>query len=220
MSNASQQNDSRIKVIIADDHQIVRVGLRTMLEKNDEFVVVAEAETGKKAVELVDQYIPHLVLMDILMPEWNGIEATKEIRAKHPEIRVVMLTSLEDRYHIRQALKVGAMGYISKNVEPDELFQLLYRVLNGYKIYSHSVLKMLENAELPWLSEAAQIGTVELTPREQEILELIAHGLSSKEIAQRLSISRRTVETHRARLMKKLHARNTAELVRFALLHL
>ncbi len=210
----------KIRLVIADDHQVVRIGLRSILALSDDFTVVGEAASGTEAIEVVQQQQPDLVLMDIIMPEMSGIEATKRLQKQYPELPIVMMTSLEDRFHLQKALKAGARGYLTKDIEPEELFACLHKVLEGSRVYSTTVLRLMNDPEAPVLGEIIDVSTIELTQREQEILRLLAAGLTSKEIAERLYISPRTVDTHRTRLMAKLNARNVADLVRFALLHL
>ncbi len=210
----------KIPVLIADDHQVVRIGLRAVLEANEDFAVVGEATTGTEAITQVAALQPEIVLMDIVMPEMTGIEATRQLRKQYPDLLIVMMTSLEDRFHLQKAMEAGAMGYLTKDIDPEELYQCLYKVLEGSRVYSRNILRMMNDPNAPVFSDFADVRTIELTKREQEILRLLAAGLTSKEIGERLFISPRTVDTHRARLMEKLNARNVADLVRFAMLHL
>ena len=205
-----------IKVVLADDHQMVRLGLRHMLNRSEFVEVIAEAQNGQEGLELVRQYKPDVLITDILMPVMNGIELTKAVKAEEPSRAVIILTSYEDLSHFEKAIEAGANGYLSKDILPDVLVNALKSVMAGEQVFNSDFLKALsEKGKAPEYS--AQSATFSLTKREQEILMLVADGLTSQEIADSLFISPRTVETHRANIMQKLNVHNTAGLIKFVL---
>jgi len=208
-----------IRVVVADDHEVVRVGLRHLLSRHPTIEVVGEAATGEEAIALARHHRPDVVLLDIVMPRCNGIEAAKILRSILPETRVVILTSYEDAFHVEQALRAGAHGYLTKNMRPEELVEAITAVVAGEQVFSPTILAFVQDLDIAHLPGSLEQPLVRLTPQEGRVLQLIAEGLTTKEIAHRLGISPRTVETHRAHLMEKLRARNIAALVRFALLN-
>jgi two-component system response regulator NreC len=211
-------SEETLRIVIADDHEIVRVGLRHVLSRYPMFELVGEATNGEEAVALARHYRPDVVLLDIVMPRLNGIEATRILRSTMPELRVIILTSYEDSFHVEQALRAGAHGYLTKNMRPEDLVQAITAVVAGEQVFSPALIAFMQEAA-PNLPRTGDQPLVRLTPQESRVLRLIAEGLTTKEIATRLGISPRTVETHRAHLMEKLRARNIAALVRFALLN-
>jgi DNA-binding NarL/FixJ family response regulator len=206
-----------VRVLLVDDHTLFRQGLRTLLEKHGGFTVVGEAEDGRTAVKTVEELHPDIVVMDIAMKGLNGIEATRQIRQRFPQTNVVVLSMHLLESYVRQALESGASGYLLKSVAGSELVAALESVQNGGSYFSGPVSRMIVEGYLE-TSRAAKAERVSvLTPREKEVLQLIAEGNSYKEIAAALKISPKTVGQHRDRLMQKLHCRRTAELVKFAL---
>jgi DNA-binding NarL/FixJ family response regulator len=208
-----------VRIIIADDHEVVRVGLRHILSKYPNFEILGEASTGQEALALARHYHPDVLLTDIVMPSLNGIELTRILRSTLPEIRILILTAYEDAFHVEQALRAGAHGYLTKSMKPEELVEAITAVLAGEQVFSPAIMAFIQDLEIAQLSFSSDEPLVRLTPQESRVLQLIAEGLTTKEIALRLGISPRTVETHRANLMEKLRARNVAALVRFALLN-
>jgi two-component system response regulator NreC len=203
---------AKIRIVLADDHALIREGFKKLLiERENPFVeLVGEAENGKELLEIVAKTQPDLVLTDIKMPLLSGLDALKEIKEKNPEIKVVILTMHEESEYIKRAISSGADGYLSKNIEQQELERAIKTVFNGAKYFSASVNAIL----LTQLSEQHVIEQTDISPRENEVLQLVAQGLSTKQIAAQLDISNRTVETHRINLLKKLKANNTAELIK------
>jgi DNA-binding NarL/FixJ family response regulator len=203
---------AKIRIVLADDHALIREGFKKLLiERENPFVeLVGEAENGKELLEIVAKTPPDLVLTDIKMPLLSGLDALKEIKEKKPEIKVVILTMHEESEYIKRAISSGADGYLSKNIEQQELERAIKTVFNGAKYFSASVNAIL----LTQLSEQHVIEQTDISPRENEVLQLVAQGLSTKQIAAQLDISNRTVETHRINLLKKLKANNTAELIK------
>ena len=206
-----------IKILIADDHAILRTGLRKVLSATNNIDVIAEAEDGIQTVKLAEHYQPTVVLLDILMPKLTGIEAVPKIRQVCQFTFIIMFTAFEDIDHIERALKAGADGYISKGVSPQYLIEALNNVVMGQKVYSKSIINLIRDGIITNYSQTEE--NVDITPKEKEVLQYLAQGFTSKEIAIKLDISTRTVETHRHNLMKKLELTNTAQLVRYAILH-
>ncbi|MCS7176200.1 MAG: response regulator transcription factor [Candidatus Kapabacteria bacterium] len=207
-----------LRLLIADDHEIVRTGLRHVLSKYPMFELAGEASNGEEAVGMARHYRPDVVLLDIVMPRLNGIQATRILRATLPEVRVIILTSYEDAFHVEQALRAGAHGYLTKSMKPEELVEAILSVSAGEQVFSPAILAFVQDLGIPRPLLGEQ-DLVKITPQESRVLQLIAEGLTTKEIASRLGISPRTVDTHRAHLMDKLRARSVADLVRFALLN-
>lgn len=206
-----------VKIILADDHPIVRQGMRSLLDLQSDMVVVAEASDGLEAVHLTDKFKPDILVLDLMMPNLNGLEALRQIRATNPRTRIIVLSMHSADEYVINAMKNGASGYIMKETGPSELIQAIQQVLEG-EIYLSPVLSARQNAIF---IERADKGVTDpydlLTRREAEILQMTAEGQSSSAIAEKLSISPRTVEIHRAKLMKKLSLRNQAEIIRYAL---
>ncbi|MFM7775362.1 MAG: response regulator [Candidatus Kapaibacterium sp.] len=209
---------TRVRIILADDHELVRVGVRRLLQAHEAIDVVGEAASGEEAVYLVEQERPDIALLDVLMPSLDGIGAAKRIKDFSFETKVVMLTSFEDNDYLERALQSGADGYLAKNLGRQELHEAVSNVMQGRRVFSKSVIAMMQGRK-PQTMPERNGGSVSITRREEQILHLVARGLTSPQIAEKLSISSRTVETHRANLMDKTGASNMAGLVRYALLH-
>lgn len=213
---------SKIRILLADDHLMFRTGVSTLLEKEAGFEVVGVAKDGHEAVRLACQLRPDVVVMDIYLPEIDGIEATRQILGKFPEIQVLALSSFETEDYIVNVLRAGAKGYILKEAPIEELVLAIKTISNGSSYFakeiSVKILALLEGTERPSASKEPSEKS-SLTERELEILEHIAEELTNKEIAAILFISPRTVETHRRNLIRKLKVKNTAGLMRFYLTH-
>jgi two-component system, NarL family, response regulator NreC len=207
-----------IRLLIADDHGVLRAGLRVLLNSEPDFEVVGEAADGKDAVEKAEKLQPDVMIMDISMPEMDGLEATRLIQKSCPNIQVLLLTVHEDDRLIRAALKAGAAGYITKRAAEAELVTAVEAVMRG-EMYVHPSMMRLLLKELVPKEVESQAEDTNLTPREKEVLQLIAQGHTNVQIAQRLELSPRTVEGHRASLMEKLGLRNRLELVLYAEAH-
>ena len=209
---------SPIKLLLVDDHVVIRSGLRMLLEAQKDLLIVGEAETGREALEQVRSLHPHIVLMDVKMPDMNGIEATRLIRANYPETAVLALTMYEDDQYFFEMLRAGASGYVPKRAAPDELLTAIRTVNRGEVfLYPSLATRLVQN----YLGEMAagtqpEIST-SLTAREQEVLVLIAEGLSNAEIAEKLVISAKTVDRHRENIMGKLNLHSRVDLVKYAL---
>lgn len=216
--NAQPTQRPRIRVILADDHELVRVGVRRLLQSHESIDVVGEAASGEEAVYLVEHEHPDVAILDVLMPQLDGIGAARRIKEFSFRTKVLMLTSFEDNHYLEQALHSGADGYLSKNVGRQELHEAVTNVVQGKRVFSKAVLALMQGKK-PQQSLQRTDESVSITRREEEILYLVAQGFTSPQIAEKLSISPRTVESHRAHLMEKTGASNMAALVRFALLH-
>lgn len=206
----------RVRVLLVDDHVLVRAGLRKLLESMEDIEVVGEVGDGKAMLSLAAELQPSLVLMDIAMPGLNGLEATARLSKDWPAIRVLILSMHQSEEYVRQALRQGAAGYLLKDAAPAELDIALKAVLRGETYLSPAVSKGVMTDYVQRLRDDAPEGT-RLTPRQREVLQLIAEGLSTKEIARRLDLSVKTVDTHRSQLMKQLDIHEVAGLVRYAM---
>ncbi len=212
-----------IRLLIADDHGVLRAGLRALLNAEPEFEVVGEAETGEEALHMAESLRPDVVLLDVSMPGLSGIEVTREMKARFPDMRVLILTVHEDETLLREALRAGAAGYIVKRAMEEELIAAILAVWRG-DLYVHPAMTraLLQDVAERQREEAASRGEnqlAQLTPREREVLRLIALGYTNRQIADKLCISVRTVETHRSNLTDKLGTRSRAQLVRIAREH-
>ncbi len=208
----------KIKVFLAEDHTIVRKGLRLLLEGHADIEVVGEAENGREAIEQVEALLPDVVLMDITMPELNGIEATLRIKKSHPEIKILALTVHTNEEYIYQLLNAGASGYLDKNTAPTELLSAIKAVYRGDSFLSPVISKTLIDVYLRQAEEPEQEDSYQtLTSREREVLQLLTEGYAYKEIADKLNISVKTVGVHRVNLMEKLNINNTTELIKYAI---
>jgi DNA-binding NarL/FixJ family response regulator len=204
-----------LRVILADDHEIVRAGIRRLLSVNRSIKIIDEASNGQDLLDIVEYHNPDVVISDILMPKLNGIEALKKIREKGLDCQVIMLTAYEDSFHLDSALSAGADGYLSKDIKSKELVDAVFKVIHGERVFSKSVLRLLKRKSVS--SSELDPEPIVITKREQEILDLVATGKTSQEIADALFISVRTVESHRYNLMQKLDVNNVAELIRYAI---
>jgi DNA-binding NarL/FixJ family response regulator len=203
-----------IRIILADDHEIVRAGLRRLLSIDKSIIVLDEARNGGEAVELVKYHKPDIALLDILMPRMSGIEAAKLIRSEVPDTLIVILTAFEDSTHVERALEAGANAYLAKDISAKDLVEALHNVFNGERVFSKSILKILEKRFEP--TKENEEKSVQISKREQEILNYVAMGKTSSEIADELFISVRTVQSHRSNVMQKLGLKNAAGLIRYA----
>ncbi len=206
-----------IRVLIADDHKLFRQGLISLMRTQEDLVeIVGEAQTGQEAVRLAEQYHPNIVLMDIYMPQGDGLSATKEICSRFPDIAVVMLTSSESEEHLYEAMRVGASGYLLKNLDADELFDLLTGVMHGEvavtRTMASRLLKGLANGHNDQNSNEKE----KLTEREVEVLRLVARGNSNPQIAAELCITVNTVKSHLKSILAKLQLDNRTQVAAYA----
>ena len=206
----------QVRVVLADDHVLVRAGLRKLLESMPGIEVVGEADDGQAVLRLVEQLHPKLVLMDISMPGLNGLDTALRLTQAHPQTRVLILSMHQSEDYVRQALRNGAAGYILKDAAPVELEMALKAVLRGETYLSPAVSKGVVSDYVQRL-RSEETPSAGLTARQREILQLIGEGNTTKDIARRLNISIKTVETHRTQLMKQLDLHDIAGLVRYAI---
>ncbi len=208
-----------VRLLLVDDHAVLRAGLRMLLSADPELQIVGEAETGTEGVRMAEELQPDVVLMDISMPDMNGIEATRRIKACCPDIAVLALTMHEDDQYFFEMLSAGASGYVPKRAAPNELIGAIHAVSGGGMFLFPSVARVLVNEYLQRrdMPSAGARGFEELTEREREVLTLIAEGHSNQEIADALVISIKTVNRHRENIMAKLNLHNRVELVRYAI---
>jgi DNA-binding NarL/FixJ family response regulator len=209
----------QITVLLAEDHMIVREGFRKMLELEDDFEVVGEAQDGRKAVALAKKFHPDVVLMDIAMPLLNGLEATRQILKDFPAAKVLMLSAHSDDAYVKNATDSGAMGFLLKQTSAHEVCRAIREVHKGKTFFSPAISKRQDrlNTQSPNREGKLKRKTAELTSREMEVLQLIAEGKANKETAAELGIGIKTVEKHREHLMEKLDIHDTAGLTRYAI---
>ena len=207
----------QIRIVLADDHTIIRSGLRLLLEQQADFKVVAEGEDGRQAVQLVAKHHPDVVILDIGMPQLNGIEATRQIVAQEGHPNVVILSMHSDESYVLRALKAGARAYILKNAAEADLIRAVRAVSEGKSFFSPVISKMLLEDYVRQVREKEVEDSYDLlTPREREILQLLAEGKTNKEVASVLGLSPHTIETHRGNILEKLHLHSAAELILYA----
>ena len=207
----------KIRLLIADDHTLLRNGICALLADEQDMVIVGEAEDGREAVRLAGQLKPNVVLMDIAMPLLNGLEATRQIKHEHPEINVLVLTMYDHEEYFRQMLEVGASGYIIKRAAATELVSAIRAVYHGEAILSPAITRLLLEDYLSRDSHSERDNPNALSAREREVLQLIAEGKTSREIAEILHLSVKTVQSHRTSLMQKLDLHDRGDLIKYAI---
>jgi DNA-binding NarL/FixJ family response regulator len=207
----------KLRILLADDHTVMRTGLRVLLERQANLEVVGEAENGRDTIQLAASLRPDVVVMDVGMPVLNGIEATKTIVTDHPNIAVVILSMHADESYVMRALKAGARGYLLKDSAPADLLGAIQAVTQNKSFFSPKVSRILAEDYVRVLKQKGAVDSYDLlTSREREILQLLAEGKANKEVAAALNISPYTVETHRSHILEKLNLHNPAELILYA----
>jgi two-component system, NarL family, response regulator NreC len=211
------QKTSSLRLVLADDHNMMRSGLRLLLEREPGFSVVGEASDGREAIEVTDAQSPDVVVMDVAMPNLNGIEAARRITASHSDTSVVILSMHSDESYVLRALNAGARGYLLKDSAESDLIAAVRAVSEGKAFFSPAISKLLVEDYVRQLRQRGVEDSYELlTPRERELLQLLAEGKTTKEIASALNLSPHTVETHRANVLRKLNLNSLPELILYA----
>jgi DNA-binding NarL/FixJ family response regulator len=207
----------KISIVIADDHILIRDGIKAVLQSIDAFEVVGEASDGEEAIQLIDTLNPDIALLDITMPKKTGIEVVTEVKKYNQKIKFIMLSMHDNPEYVLKSVQAGALSYLLKNTDHEEIIKAVKSVGNGQKYFSSNIYNIILNGlSNPDLVKGNQVVNT-LTKRELEVLKEVSEGLSTKLIADKLSISIRTVETHRINLMKKMEVHNSAELIRKAM---
>lgn len=214
-----KHNTKRITILLADDHTIVREGLRRMIELDTDLEVIGEARDGREAVAMTTELRPDVVLMDIAMPGLNGLEATRQLIKTFPSIKIIILTAHNDDAYVQSAVDSGAYGFLLKQASTDEVCRAIRLVHSGKPFYTQSVAKRFTHLNTKRKDSPTQIRgkAAQLSSREMEVLQLIAEGKANKQTADELCISIKTVEKHRGKLMEKLDIHDTAGLTRYAI---
>jgi DNA-binding NarL/FixJ family response regulator len=211
---------SETTIVLAEDHQIVRQGLRALLEPEADFQIVGEAADGSEALQLAERMRPDVMIVDLMMPGLSGLEVTRQVAQRSPKTRVIILSAFDNEAYVTEALGNGAAGYVLKKSSAADLVQAVREVIAGHRYLSPTLSERAIEAYVRFIQEVrdSALDPYEtLTPREREVLHLAAEGYTNAEIAARLSISRRTVETHRANMMRKLGLRTPTDLIRYAM---
>ncbi len=206
-----------IRILLADDHQIIRDGLRALLEKKSDNIIVGEAETGEVALKLARELSPHLIIMDVSMPDLNGIETTRKIIRELPGIKVIALSMHADKKYVSEMLSAGASGYLLKDCAFKEVSVAIETVMRNRKYLSPAITGVVLDDYVSKLETEQAIQPSKLSPKEKEILQLIAEGHTTKEIAVRLNVSGKTIDTHRQSIMTKLNLHSIADLTKYAI---
>ena len=210
-------NMKKLRILLADDHKMLREGLRVLINSQPGMQVVGEAASGKDAIQKVGELNPDVVVMDLSMPELNGLQATEILKAKHPAVKVVVLTAHEDESYLTQLCKAGAAGYVLKRSPGEELLQAIRIVASGEVYFEPKLAAKALAQQMSGPSAHRETTNANLSEREKEVLSLIAWGYSNKEVADHLSLSVKTVETYRVRIAEKLGLRSRTQLVKYAL---
>jgi two-component system response regulator NreC len=206
-----------IRIILADDHTVMRSGLRLLLERQPNLQVVGEASDGKQAVDLAAAQKPDVVIMDIAMPHLNGVEAARQIAQRNPQTAIAILSMHSDESYVIRSLKAGARAYLLKDSAEADLIEAIRAITEGKSFFSPAVRKLLKEDYMHQLAEVGAEDTYELlTPREREVLQLVAEGKSNKDVANLLNLSLYTVETHRTHILQKLNLHSVPELILYA----
>jgi DNA-binding NarL/FixJ family response regulator len=211
---------SKIRIFLVDDHQLVRDGIKALLISAEDLTILGEASSGRECFEKIAKEPPDILILDISLPDTNGIEITKRISAEYPDTRVLILSMYTNEDFIFNSVKAGARGYLPKNTSREELLNAIHAIYEGEEFFSDSISRIMLKSYVRKAKEddlVSQGGPIPLTTREIEILKLFAEGFINKEISDQLDISIRTVETHKNHIMKKLELKSTVELIKYAI---
>lgn len=218
MSETAKQGSAAVRVLLVDDHTILREGVRSLLADESDLRVIGEARDGVEAVEQVGKLEPDVVVMDMVMPRMNGLEATVQIKKRHPDVKILILSMYDDDEYVQQIIQAGASGYVLKRVAADDLVRAIREVHRGASfLYPPIAAKLIEDYVRRVRGGESADDEEPLTAREREVLTLIAEGNTNQEIAEQLCVSKKTVESHRANIMRKLDLHDVTELVKYAL---
>lgn len=212
-----KKGKKRIKLLLVDDHPVVRKGIRSCLESLDHIEIVGEAADGQEALNKVKEFFPDIVLMDIDMPKMSGLDATKAIRTDFPETKVLILSIHTNKHYVLQIIQSGAQGYVLKDTQPADLARAIEAIDSGQPFFSPDISQIVLNQYLSEAGEDENSASTALTNRERQVLAMIAEGQSNKEMANKLGVGVRTVETHRERVMNKLDIHSVAGLTKYAI---
>lgn len=207
----------KVRILLADDHKVFREGLRSLIEQQEDLEVVGDAETGRVAVNKTFQLKPDIVIMDIAMPDLNGIEATSQIRARVPETKVIALSMHSDKRFVSGMFHAGARGYLLKANAFDEVVHAVRSIITNRHYVSRDIADTIIGDYVNQATQAAPENRTVLSPREREVLQLLAEGHSTKDVAELLHVSTNTIDSHRAHIMTKLNIRTFADLVKYAI---
>jgi len=210
--------DNLIRILLVDDHQVVRKGIKALIETNVNINVVGEASSAEEAFELIQSKNPNMIISDMSLPGMSGIQLTLKVKENFPEIGVLILSMHNDDEYILDALNAGAMGYLTKDSPTEEITSAIANISAGKMYYSNSLASILATEFVRKNKKVDSLESIGITERELDVLVLIVEGLSNKEIADKISVSKRTVDNHRFNLMRKLGAKNTADVVRLSFL--
>jgi two-component system, NarL family, response regulator NreC len=217
MTDAVKPITRVVRILLADDHTVMRAGLRLLLERHENFEVVGEAADGREAVEIAAEQKPTVVVMDVAMPQLNGVEAARQILTRNPETAIVMLSMHSDESYVLRSLKAGARAYLLKDSAEADLIAAIEAIIEGKSFFSPGVRALLKEDYIYRLQKFGADDTYELlTAREREVLQLVAEGRSNKEVASLLGLSLYTVETHRTHILQKLNLHSVPELILYA----
>lgn len=218
MNEADMTKREPIRVVVADDHTILREGVHSLLSLESDISVVGEARDGLEAIELVEKADVDVVIMDMVMPRMNGLEATREIKRRWPNVKVLVLSMYDDDEYIQQVIQAGASGYVLKRVAAEDLVRAIREVHGGASfLYPPIAAKLIDDYLRLVRGDAHPDSEGVLTPREREVLKLIAEGNTNQEVAAALHLSKKTVESHRSNIMRKLDLRDVTDLVKYAI---
>jgi DNA-binding NarL/FixJ family response regulator len=207
---------NKLKVMLVDDHKLVRKGIKALIEKENKLISITEADSAENALELLSISLPNIIITDLSMPGMSGINLITEVKKIYPEIGVLVLSMHNDKDYIMDALDAGAMGYLTKDAPPEEIIEAINNLSIGKMYYSSSLTDILARQIIRTNKGEELVKSIKITIREIEVLQLIIKGLSNKDIADELVLSKRTIDNHRSNLMKKMGAKNTADIVRLA----
>jgi len=206
----------KLRILLADDHKIVRDGLKLLIDTQPDMRVIGEAANGKEALQKARELKPDVIVMDLSMPELNGLQATRMLKSERPDLKIVVLTAHEDESYLGQLCKAGASGYVLKRSAGEDLIQAINDVAKGGVHYEATLASKALARQMAGPAPAREMGTPDLSDRERNVLSLLAWGYSNKEIAGELTLSVKTVETYKLRISEKLRLRSRTEMVQYA----